>query len=372
MDAVREYLETKWAIAVIGLVVGLALGLVYAWGIDPVDWENATPDLLRPDLRADYMRMAIDSYSVNKDVDLAVERYERLEPYAQESLRAVGANPGEVSTTAIQNFSAVIEIFENPDGDVASFADGEEQTQEQPQGEPAEQVEPDASPSASGSSAARYILPVCGATLLIGLLLVGALILRGRMEESVEEEEYLQPGYDMPEEFDLAEAGFGYDEDQAVEEQLEDEQFPETDLEPLATFRTIYSIGDDTYDDSFSIESPTGDFLGECGVGIGDAIGAGDPRKVSAFEVWLFDKNDIQTVTKVVMSRYTFSDEETRGKMAAKGDPVLAQSGEVIYLETRSLVVEARIVDMSYGQSALPNESFFDRMTIELRALPAS
>lgn len=371
MDAVREYLDNKWAIAAVGLVIGLALGLVYAWAVDPVEWENATPDLLRPDLRADYMRMAIDSYSVNKDVDLAVERYERLEPYAQESLRAVGANPGEVSTTAIQNFSAVIEIFEDPGGEVVSSPEESGETAGEAESEPIEEQEPAEAPEAAGSTAARFILPVCGATLLIGLLLVGALILRGRLEESVEEEEYLQPGYDMAEEFDLAEAGFGLDEEQAVSEGLDDEEFPVTDLEPLATFRTIYSLGDDTYDDSFSIESPTGDFLGECGVGIGDAIGAGDPRKVSAFEVWLFDKNDIQTVTKVVMSRYTYSDEETRGKMSAKGDPVLAQSGEVIYLETRSLVVEARIVDMSYGQSALPNESFFDRMTIELRALPA-
>lgn len=374
MDAVREYLQSKWAIAAVGLVLGVVLGLAYGWWIDPVDWENATPDLLRPDLRADYLRMAIDSYSVNKDVDLAVERYERLEPFAQETLRAVGANPGEVSTTAIQNFSAVIEIFENPDGEQAP-AGGEEgaQPSEVQGGEPdrAEGEDPSREPAA-GSTAARFILPVCGATLLIGLLLVGALILRGRLEESVEEEDYLQPGYDMPEEFDLAEAGFGLDEDQAPPDELRDEEFPATDIEPLATFRTIYSLGEDSYDDSFSIESPTGDFLGECGVGIGDVIGAGDPRKVSAFEVWLFDKNDIQTVTKVVMSRYAFNDEETRARMAAKGDPVLAQSGEVIYLETKSLVVEARIVDMSYGQSALPNESFFERMTIELRALPAS
>ncbi len=82
--------------------------------------------------------------------------------------------------------------------------------------------------------------------------------------------------------------------------------------DPLATFRTIYTLGDDLYDDSFSIESASGDFLGECGVGIGDMVGVGDPKKVSAFEVWLFDKNDIQTVTKVLMSRYAFNDDTTR------------------------------------------------------------
>jgi hypothetical protein len=142
--------------------------------------------------------------------------------------------------------------------------------------------------------------------------------------------------------------------------------------EPLATFRTIYTLGDDMYDDSFSVESPAGDFLGECGVGIGDVIGVGEPNKIAAFEVWLFDKNDIQTVTKVLMSEYTFNDEETRTRLSAKGDPVLAQPGAVVELSTASLMVEARVVDLNYGEGALPPNSFFDRLTIELRAWPTS
>jgi hypothetical protein len=138
--------------------------------------------------------------------------------------------------------------------------------------------------------------------------------------------------------------------------------------QPLATFRTIYNLGDDIYDDSFSIESPTGDFLGECGVGIGDIIGVGDPKKVSAFEVWLFDKNDIQTVNKVLMSSYAYDDDEIMDRLAAKGDPIVADSGRIINLETASLKVEARIVDMTYGEGALPAESFFERIAIEMRA----
>ena len=47
---------------------------------------------------------------------------------------------------------------------------------------------------------------------------------------------------------------------------------------------TTYMIGDDLYDDSFSIDSPSGEFLGECGVGISDTIGVGDPKKVTALK----------------------------------------------------------------------------------------
>ena len=131
---------------------------------------------------------------------------------------------------------------------------------------------------------------------------------------------------------------------------------------------TTYTLGDDAYDDSFSVDGPDGNFLGECGMGISETIGVGDPKKVTAFEVWLFDKNDIRTVTRVVMSEHAFRDEALKSKLAAKGEPVLARSGDTVSLETATLVVTARIVDMAYGGGALPPNSYFERLTIELAA----
>ena len=67
---------------------------------------------------------------------------------------------------------------------------------------------------------------------------------------------------------------------------------------------TTYRQGDDLYDDSFSIDSVNGEFLGECGVWVSRKLSVlRDPKKVTALEVWLFDKNDIQTVTKILMKR---------------------------------------------------------------------
>jgi hypothetical protein len=130
--------------------------------------------------------------------------------------------------------------------------------------------------------------------------------------------------------------------------------------------------GDDLYDDSFSIDSPSGEFLGECGVGISDTVGVGDPKKVTAFEVWLFDKNDIQTVTKVLMSEHAFNDQNIRQRLASKGEPVLIEAGKHLLLETATLQLEARVVDMNYGQGALPENSFFERLTLELAVWPKS
>ncbi len=137
---------------------------------------------------------------------------------------------------------------------------------------------------------------------------------------------------------------------------------------PIARFETTYVRGHDTYDDSFSIENTEGDFLGECGVGISDTIGTDSPKSVSAFEVWLFDKNDIRTVTKVIMSDHAFFDDAIKAKLAPKGEPVLGRPNETIVLETASLIVNAEITEMEYGSGTLPPQSFFERFTVELSA----
>jgi len=138
---------------------------------------------------------------------------------------------------------------------------------------------------------------------------------------------------------------------------------------PIARFRTIFTRGNDNYDDSFSIENANGDFLGECGVGISETIGATTPKNATAFEVWLFDKNDIRTITKVIMSDHAFFDEALKAKLAPKGEPVLARENETIVLETASLIINAEITEMAYGAGGdAPDASYFDRFIIELSA----
>ena len=141
---------------------------------------------------------------------------------------------------------------------------------------------------------------------------------------------------------------------------------------PLAQYMTTYSLGDDRYDVSFSIETEGGDFLGECGVGISETIGMGNPDKVTALEVWLFDKNDIRTLTKVLMSEHCYNDAALRSKLAAKGEAVLVKKGEIVELSTQTLKVNARVVDLQYGSGSLPNNSFFQQVTIELAAWSTS
>jgi hypothetical protein len=139
---------------------------------------------------------------------------------------------------------------------------------------------------------------------------------------------------------------------------------------PLAQFMTTYRQGDDLYDDSFSIDSVNGAFLGECGVGIAETIGVGDPKKVTALEVWLFDKNDIQTVTKVLMSEHANNDPALRQRLLSKGEPILIEPGMRFIMETASLQLEAHVIDMVYARGPLPENSYFSRLTLEVSVWP--
>jgi hypothetical protein len=193
---------------------------------------------------------------------------------------------------------------------------------------------------------------VCGIGLLVVAFVGGSLYLYSRLVERREA---------------AAEAGVmprpGAREATAPLEQVAWEGQP-----PNAQFVTTYVLGDDHYDPSFSIELENGEFMGECGVGISETIGVGAPDRVTALEVWLFDKNDIRTVTKVLMSKYAFNDEALRTKLAPKGEPILVREGQDVILETKMLRLRAHVVEVLHGEADLPSDSFFERLTVELAA----
>lgn len=135
---------------------------------------------------------------------------------------------------------------------------------------------------------------------------------------------------------------------------------------PLDEFRTRYNHGDDGYDMSFSIETPNSEFLGECGVGISDTINKGTPQQATAFEVWLFDKDDIRTVTKVLLSEHAWNDETLRQHLAPKGELILVKDNETVDLETKSLRVRARIREAEYGTQSSIGKGYFERLVLEL------
>jgi hypothetical protein len=64
----------------IGLALGMALGLGYAWRIQPVAYYDTAPDSLRQDYRTDYVLMVAQSYEGEADLRLALLRLAALGP----------------------------------------------------------------------------------------------------------------------------------------------------------------------------------------------------------------------------------------------------------------------------------------------------
>jgi hypothetical protein len=134
---------------------------------------------------------------------------------------------------------------------------------------------------------------------------------------------------------------------------------------PLLQRTSSYSLGMDSFDESFAIETEDNEWLGECGMGISESLGDVTPRRVAAFEVWLFDKPNTRTVTKVLMSEYANHEEMLRNKLLARGDPVLAEPGATFTLETPALTVEARVMEMVYGDGT-PAFGYFESLKVSL------
>lgn len=315
---------------ILAFVAGLILGLlVLGWWLFPVSWEDAGVAQLRPDLRASYLRAAIDSYTLRPDDTLARQRLDALGDAVDETMAAVASAPGVQSIESIAHFQTLL------GGGAAALPTAA------PSGAPAGESEP-------LFSLGTLFTYLCGITLVLGLVLGVLYVVRTRQAGGDD----LRPN---------ALKGRGQ-----ARQSRPSQQSAEADAPPLSQWMTNYVQGDDLYDDSYSIDSPAGDFMGECGVSIAETIGVGSPKRVSAFEIWLFDKNDIQTVTKVLMSAHVFRDDAARDRLAAKGEPVLASPGAETVLETATLQMVARVVDMQYGAGPMPEESFFERATLEL------
>jgi hypothetical protein len=333
MKQIREYLDRPLVTGIIGLVVGLAIGLVVlGWWLWPVQWYNAAPDNLDPGYQEMWLRMAIISYGTSGDAATARMEYNELGKSGLDALAKVKANPGGLDLNLVNQFASTVTTAAQVQPGTA--AAGATATQTTAKG--------------GRSNLTTLLIVMCVVTLLVGAGLVVYFVLQGRKRAGgIDNTTSLSGG-----------------EGEATTEWA---NFPvASDQAPTAQFMASYKAGDDLFDDSFSVDSPSGEFLGECGVGISETIGVGVPKKVTAFEVWLFDKNDIQTVTKVLMSAHAFSDPNIRGKLEAKGEPFEANPGGQTVLETATLRLVARVVDMSYGQGALPDNSYFDSLVLEL------
>ena len=345
MDKIKNIFKNPISYGLVGLIVGMVIGLVVlGWGLLPVKWIDAAPTDLQIDYQRDYLCMTIDSYIRNQDDQLMQLRWDGLGENADELLNTI--TPAVCRFTSTAEIDAFKEIvgFQSDIPGVIVEENSEEET-ELGYLDFEEELTPDVKTISILPLAILILL-----TLVAGGILVFLMIRKNKGENGgrkIKAAKFVIPKNNN-------------------EEQTKQKKEKSGKDSPLAQFMTTYRQGDDLYDDSFSIDSVNGEFLGECGVGIAETIGVGDPKKVTALEVWLFDKNDIQTVTKVLMSEHANNDSALRQRLLSKGEPILIEPGMRFLMETESLQLEAHVIDMVYARGPLPENSYFSRLTLEV------
>jgi hypothetical protein len=332
----------------LGLVLlGLIIGLVWAYQGAPIKFRDAEPVHLADGYKDQWIKMTAVEYSRYQDVDEATRKIVKagISPKMIQALidENQSANPELAS-----QLSALLPIAEQNKAAASSQAD-----------------------KIKSSFLSGLVLGPLGClvgTAIIGLILT--LVFTFYWAVPVGKWAKTRPG-GRPAMVGVSGATHAVMMDAKREADAQRTDFAAVgEAPPITQYISTYVQGDDLYDDSFSIETPSGEFLGECGSGISETIGVGDPKKVTATEVWLFDKNDIRTITKVWMSEHAYNDQALRTKLAPKGEAVLAAPNAITTLETQTLRVRVRVIDLQYGEGALPPNSFFQRLTVEIAAWP--
>ncbi|MBN1202136.1 MAG: hypothetical protein JXJ20_09800 [Anaerolineae bacterium] len=138
---------------------------------------------------------------------------------------------------------------------------------------------------------------------------------------------------------------------------------------PLVHELSTYVQDDEWFDESFSIETPDGAYLGECGIGIARWAKGGEPGKTGGLEVWLFDKHDIDTDSRFLVTSRFLEDERAWRRLTAEGRTVEAKPDALMVLETKTLRLQVRVLGAEHGYDPDWHAyNYMDYIVVELAA----
>ncbi len=323
-------------------IAGVLIGLVIlGWGPLKVKYIDTTTEYLRPDLRTDYARMIIDSYTTTHITNpqyaeqMALARLNSLGDTASDELQKIVRDP------QIQNMNDILliqELYQSTTNTTSTTT----QTTNSPVVSPEEQKQGGFIKSIGLGLLAVVLFGIAG--------FAGFLVLR---QNQSNKKASLKVTYRDTDEINNF-IQTTYQSKDGVQ------------LTPDQHFFSTYRIGNDLYEKRESIISKTNkEYLGECGVEVVDFIGVGTPKRASAFEVYVFDSHQPGNTAKVLLCEHAFSDKNVYERLKHKGEFILLESNKDIPLETENLQVIVRIKEMHYGTAPLPENSYVEQITFE-------
>ena len=293
---IKEKLEIPRNLAIAAAIGGVLLGLLIGY-LFPIPWTDASAENLRPDLRVEYLRNAITTYTLTGDKTRALQAYAELGEKSEETLKELTANPGFLNVEQIQRFGTAINTsVPAPDTVLAT---------------PATTLQDGTEILVDGVEAEEKT----NSLLWIGLGLLGVLLIGGGAAywfyfrehgfnfgsgtvQEITSENKLTPQAVrrpvMPAAVQRQPVAAAPEEPKPAAQRASifangtkngNGNGNGNGDKPIAQFMSSYMFGDDRYDESFTFDAPNGAFLGECGISVSDLIGVGEPKKISAFDV---------------------------------------------------------------------------------------
>jgi hypothetical protein len=400
-ESTRPPLKSAQQFLFVGLLVGLLLGCVagvFAVYLYPSTTRityvgGAHANELTTNYKNHYLAMAIDSYLVNQQIDQVEERLKSFGPapkilgLASQAV-AYGVSGRTAEVQMITNLALELKAKEGWDnstietaigglamqyqkaGDTASvnalnqfseqLLNQVMQLPETPVAEPATPGAPlgetpvapetpadtptdapvvaESAPASSGSIWQTICLCLLGLLFIVTVILGILYIIRKRTEAQMsKKKEIVYKGEGKP---------------------------------PIQQWGSTYTVGRNPYDESITLETPVdNDFLGEAGIGMNDVVPGSNSGQVMDFDVWVFDKTDINTYSRIVMTEKAYNDEALRARVATNplAEAVLAKQGEKAIIESKTMRIEVNMVEVEFDETNTFFNKFVTKMDIFLQ-----
>ena len=82
----------------------------------------------------------------------------------------------------------------------------------------------------------------------------------------------------------------------------------------------------------------------------------------------MFDKDDIHTATWYLMSDFALSNDGIRGRLEQRGKCDRIRKGDLYTLETETLIVEIKVLELEYGNEMEEKNSYFTNVVFDVIA----
>lgn len=151
------------------------------------------------------------------------------------------------------------------------------------------------------------------------------------------------------------------------DEEAEESSAPVDLNEPLIHYQATYKLGDDFFDETFSLDDKEDKFIGECGIGIAETINNTDPKAVTAFEIWLFDRDDVHTPTHFLLSDFAYTSEVMLERLKNKGRYDLIEVGKPYEVLSETLKMVVVVTELEYGTGSSGKRSYFNKAVFDVR-----